>query len=64
MAPRDASAVQAILDELLLSRRRMLAGDQQDTDLLEANRQAIAYWSKRVRGGRADRSPRATSPSR
>lgn len=64
MALRDASAAQAILDELVLSRRRMLGGDLQDADLLEANRQAIAYWSKRLRGGRAERTGRATSPSR
>jgi hypothetical protein len=49
MPATEASAAQAILDELVLSRRRMLALERQDADLLEANRQAIAYWAKRAR---------------
>jgi len=64
MPARETSSARAILDELVSSRRRMLAREQQDAGLLEANRQAIAYWAKRVRGSRADAGSRAESISR
>jgi hypothetical protein len=61
MPAHESSSARAILDELVLSRRRMLARERQDPDLLEANRQAIEYWAKRVRGSRAGASSRSAS---
>ena len=61
MPANESSSARAILDELVLSRRRMLARERQDPDLLEANRQAIEYWAKRVRGSRAGASNRSAS---
>ena len=61
MPAHGSSSAQAILDELVLSRRRMLAREQQDPDLLEANKQAIEYWAKRVRGTRTGASSRTAS---
>jgi hypothetical protein len=50
MPANAPSPAQVILDELVQSRRRMLAREVQDAHLLEANRRAIAYWAKRIRG--------------
>jgi hypothetical protein len=48
---------QGILDELISTRRRLLAGNEPDANLLEANRRAIVYWSDRLTaGGKARRS--------